>query len=103
MRTDPSPQHISVNKHVAKKYSVIRAYKAEHGCKNCPDLYDPIILTLHHRDPTTKNPKLKRLKNNGWHRLTWPELYEELPKCDVLCGNCHLRQSFLERNGVGDY
>lgn len=90
-----SQQHLAVNRHVAKKYSVISQFKGERGCGSCPET-DPIVLDLHHRETGTKHQKLK-WPTKGWHRLTWDELYTELEKCDVLCANCHRRLTHAER------
>lgn len=88
-----------------RKLAVVRAYKAGQACRDCGET-DPVVLELHHRDPGTKNEKLRtrrygrRVQTTGgdsWVRLSYVEIAEELEKCDVLCANCHRRATHRER------
>lgn len=80
------------------KMDFVRNYKAERGCSWCPE-GDPDCLELHHRDSEEKHPKIKSRK--GWrqsiYNLGWKALEAEVLKCDVLCANCHAKQSAAER------
>lgn len=79
-----------------RKRAIIEKWKADRGCKECGEMH-PATLDLHHRDPATKNPRLKRknastTRRTGgyfWRDLSYEALAAELAKCDVLCSNCH--------------
>jgi hypothetical protein len=76
------------------------SWKEERGCRDCGER-DPIVLDAHHRDPSTKNDRLKHKNNAALYRLGWVALEEELRKCDVLCANCHRREwAHMRRRGV---
>lgn len=81
-----------------KKQQVLRDYKASLGCRDCGEK-DWVVLELHHRDPGTKNPKLSsaRVRGTGgfrWTLFSYAEMAAELEKCDVLCANCHRRETY---------
>jgi hypothetical protein len=80
----------------ARKAAIVVKWKTDRGCKTCPQRH-PATLDLHHRDPATKHPRLKRKNASAnrrtggyfWRDLSYADLAEELAKCDVLCSNCH--------------
>lgn len=78
--------------HYQRKKDFINAEKEKRGgCVMCPEA-TLVCLDFHHRDPEIKNEKLRystKKRSPGLFRLTWPELEEELAKCDLLCANCH--------------
>ena len=85
----------------SRKAEIVREWKAERGCQRCGEMH-PATLDMHHRDPTTKHPRLKR-KNQGvnrrtggyfWRDLSFEDLVVELEKCDVLCSNCHRKERY---------
>lgn len=67
----------------------LEGYKAEFGCRNCPE-DDPVALDFHHRDPTTKIFTIgsKAIAN----KYSVERLMEEIEKCDILCANCHRKE-----------
>jgi len=74
-----------------RKREFVREFKAEHGCAVCGES-DPIVLDCHHTDPSNKSATLRdRNKPRSLVHLSWTALKEELPKCEVLCANCHRR------------
>lgn len=62
----------------------IRAYKLEKGCEVCGYKEHPAALQLDHLDPNDKKYTLSQCISRSWTAL-----HEELPKCRVLCANCH--------------
>ena len=88
MRT---PDHVRSSKAYIKKRSFITAYKAAEGCSHCGE-NDPIVLDLHHVDPTTKHPSLRTPLRKGMLVLGYEMILEEVTKCIVLCANCHRRE-----------
>jgi len=70
-------------KSVEKRRQWLLDYKAERGCRRCGER-NPIVLEMHHTDPTEKIVPI-----SDWWRIGFDMLKEELPKCDVLCANCH--------------
>lgn len=83
---------------IQKKAQTIRDYKVALGCADC-GVDHVAVLDLHHRDPATKNPKLRRgTKGSGaLAHLTYAEIAAELEKCDVVCSNCHRIREYEER------
>lgn len=71
------------------KQAWLQAYKLELGCCDCG--YDECARALHldHRDPTTKDTRLKGKVNHAFSRLPWDALKHEATLCDVRCANCH--------------
>lgn len=62
------------------------------GCEKCGE-EDPIVLSLHHPDPSQKHPVLRRnRRRNNWADLSFDLIREEIEKGVVLCANCHLRE-----------
>jgi ribosomal protein L22 len=73
-----------------QKIQLIRTHK-DKPCHDCGRAYPHYVMDLDHRDPSTKNPKLKLqgTKHRSMTGLTKAQLIAELPKCDVVCANCH--------------
>lgn len=79
------------------------------GCRECGER-EPVCLDFHHREPATK---LFNIGKNLSRFSNAQVLRDEIAKCDVVCGNCHLRHHPSVRavrdpsakkylNGVGD-
>lgn len=62
----------------------IREYKMERGCEWCGYNKHPSALHMDHIDPSLKKYTLSQCISRSWKALE-----EELPKCRVLCANCH--------------
>ncbi len=86
----------SVRRRYQEKQARIREFKAC-GCRECGVL-DVRVLTLHHRDAEEKNPRLRGPKRISITALSWADLEVELTKCDVLCANCHLIETWHEES-----
>lgn len=63
------------------------SYKQEKGCKVC-GFSDARGLIFHHRIPEEKSFNL------GRGIKSMKKVLEEIEKCDVLCGTCHLIEHF---------
>ncbi len=63
---------------------ILRRYKRMKGCAEC-GFRNPAALDFHHRNPKEKVETIWRLAGN----YSMKKLRVELPKCDVLCSNCH--------------
>jgi hypothetical protein len=87
-----------------KKVAYVQAYKLERGCFDCGYRESAYALDLDHRDPTHKNPQLRRQVRDHRPRaawsLSWENLLAELPKCDVVCANCHRIRTYERRAEV---
>ena len=83
-------------RHRLAKKRYVDEVKAAEGCRDCGE-DDPVVLDLHHRDPTTKSQILKR-RSGSLLILSWPNLRAELALCDVLCANCHRRLHHKEQS-----
>lgn len=64
-------------------------YLREHPCARCPES-DPVVLEFHHRDRTRKRFGISNGLKNGY---SWKTILTEIAKCEVLCCNCHRRQT----------
>jgi len=80
----------------ARNLATVRAYQANHPCKECGES-DPDVLVFHHRDAADKEFLVSRLSSCGY---STKRLSDEVAKCDVLCANCHHRLHARERNGA---
>lgn len=67
---------------VAEIKTEVDAYKAEKGCKFCPE-DDPCCLDFHHLNEKDANVSYIRLTKNK------KRLFEEISRCIVVCSNCH--------------
>ena len=82
-----------------RKQLRITRFKEERGCQVC-GVRDVVVLELDHRDPATKDPRLR----NGWTFAALPlsAIEDELAKCDVLCANCHRRRTAAQQGWLSD-
>ncbi len=88
-----SKQHYQSNrsKHIEKviKYkekvkSFIRQYKTEHPCTDCGKHYHFCIMDFDHLDSTKKSFNIGNTEHH-----TFPQVLEEIKKCELVCSNCH--------------
>ena len=87
----------------AKKTLFIQQYKSARGCARCGFNEHPVALHLAHIDQRDKHPKLRsRARSRSIHELSWSDMHEELPKCEVLCANCHSIETFMEKHHLFD-
>jgi len=62
-------------------------------CKECGYNKSYWALDFHHKDPKTKKFKLSGINLT---KYSWPEILEELHKCDLLCKNCHAEKEAIK-------
>lgn len=67
----------------AKSRKLLQRYKSFCGCKVCGEK-EPVVLDLHHLDPSSKELEVSKTVNYSRERLK-----KEVRKCVVLCSNCH--------------
>jgi hypothetical protein len=87
--------------------SIVRAYRESKGCERCGENH-PAVLDLHHRDEGTKHDKLRAFKTQGgnirlgrgWREVPLRDLDAELAKCEVLCANCHRKETYERKRQV---
>lgn len=70
----------------------MRALKAG-PCVDCGERLHPAAMTFDHRPGTQKIRDLATLAGRGLTGL----FERELPKCDVVCANCHAVRTFRRR------
>lgn len=95
----PKKDSIRKDRTVKNKHRIIRAYKEERGCRNCTER-DYRALDLHHIDPSTKHPSLR--KGRKLYHLSYDDMFLEFEKCIVLCANCHRKETYTWRRVDGD-
>jgi hypothetical protein len=69
---------------------MIRKFKIENPCIKCGE-NDWRCLTFAHRDPKTKLFDVSTGAGNGYGTK---KLMNEIKKCDVLCFNCHMKDTY---------
>ena len=79
-----------------KKRQWLNDYKAECGCFMC-GIKNPVVLEMHHKDPSTKRETLAYLTSGNW---SLDVIKEEAEKCEVVCANCHRIIHHNERESV---
>jgi len=74
----------------------VSAQKSALGCAECGER-DPVCLTFHHLDPSTKMSEVRELidRNASDERID-----AEIAKTIVLCRNCHFILHWAERQAV---
>ncbi len=60
------------------------------NCNRCPEK-DPRCLDFHHIDHATKSFCVSAAPNCGYSR---ERILEEIAKCEVICANCHRKETF---------
>ena len=66
-------------------------YKKTLKCSKCPES-DWRCLDFHHKDPNEKEFCISIGRNKG---LSIESLLKEIAKCDVLCANCHRKETIV--------
>lgn len=84
-KQNPERRKAQARKRWLERSAQLDAIKLERGCAKCGYNEHPAALLFHHRDPAEKELNVSQLAARAW-----PVIEEELAKCDVLCGNCHL-------------
>lgn len=74
-----------------ERQAFIYSYLLEHPCSLCNEK-DPIVLTFHHVDPSTKKNTIAAMRG-----FSLSSIRSEIEKCQVLCFNCHMRVTAHER------
>lgn len=72
----------------------IFGYLSNHPCVDCGET-DPMVLTFDHVRGS-KKMNISQMVNQGYSLET---LQNEIDKCEVRCGNCHMRKE-KERRGT---
>ena len=67
-----------------RRRSKLDVYKQKKGCVECGYNGHPYALEWDHIDPSTKTKVVSAFYAGSLSRL-----FEEVRKCQVLCGNCH--------------
>lgn len=70
----------------------IRTLKLKTGCVLCGYKEHPSALQFDHVDLATKRFTISECISRGWATL-----HEELPKCRILCANCHAIHTFNQQ------
>jgi hypothetical protein len=79
----------------AKKQRItfVRWIKEGLPCYDCNERFPFYVMDFDHRDPSVKKGNIaKMVQHFGAARLL-----EELPKCDVVCANCHRSRTQRQR------
>lgn len=74
-----------------KRQDHVRALKESNPCVDCGSYYPHWIMQYDHLDPSTKEDHVSKLVSSG----TIKRIDEEISKCDLVCGNCHLHRTWV--------
>ena len=69
----------------------------QHPCVDCGVSYPHYVMDFDHRDPSQKVANISVLVRLGSRE----KLLAELPKCDLVCSNCHRARTFKQRHPTG--
>lgn len=70
-----------------KKLDKFHEFKSTQQCDICGENHSA-CLDFHHRDESEKKFEIANML-----RYSWAKIEEELNKCDVLCANCHRKET----------
>jgi transcription elongation factor Elf1 len=76
----------------------LKQYKSKLSCALCGESH-PACLQFHHRDQQGKSFNIGSIIGQ-WRYITLKKLQEEIGKCDILCGNCHAKLHWQEKQLV---
>jgi NAD-dependent dihydropyrimidine dehydrogenase PreA subunit len=68
----------------------VRKLKEETPCADCEENHPYYVIQFDHRPGTQKIDKINRLI---W-RASRKTIFEEIAKCDIVCGNCHAKRTY---------
>ena len=71
-------------------------FKSTLKCERCGESH-VATLQFHHRDPTQKDGSISNAISRRW---THAKILSEVAKCEVLCGNCHLKEHWNQQQEV---
>jgi hypothetical protein len=80
------------NSYKFKLRKFLNEYKAGKACADCKGHFPTYCMYFDHLDPATKVDKVSRVGSFSMRRLL-----EELPKCELVCANCHRIRTFTRR------
>lgn len=72
---------------------LVQAHLSINSCIVCGES-DPVVLQFHHRDRKQKKYSVGDMVSRGFGEKA---IALEIGKCDVMCGNCHIRHHAAER------
>lgn len=75
----------------------IRQYKGKLQCVECGESH-PACLHFHHRNRADKSFVIGSIV--GRSHTSFKRVKEEIDKCEVLCGNCHAKFHWRERQAA---
>ena len=80
---------------------VLKRFKLKCGCVKCGYNDNPQSLLFNHVDPTQKSFLIAQRAHYMTYKNTTKSkklLKQELAKCEIVCGNCHLILTFEEKH-----
>lgn len=90
---DPDQRRATRTRYKRTAARWLAEYKSHCACKHCGETH-PACLQFHHRDPSMKDFSISNAVGWGW---SIARIEAEIAKCDVLCGNCHAKIHYAER------
>lgn len=69
---------------------------SKYPCNFCGES-NILVLQFDHIDPKTKIEEIGRMVKRS---ASIQEIKEEMRKCQILCFNCHIKKSVLERTNI---
>jgi hypothetical protein len=94
--------HYEANKAKYVKNAALRkaALKAEIDalkstpCLDCGVGYPPYVMEFDHRPGEVKVGEVSKMVANNQRT----KVFAEIPKCDIVCANCHRQRTYLRAN-----
>lgn len=91
--TDKEPQRKRRIRREEKIQQSVFEYKQKRGCFMCEES-DPLVLDLHHKDPSNKKSDISQMISNG---CSLSDIMMEAEKCEVVCANDHRRLHYAAK------
>lgn len=70
----------------------LKDYLSDKSCKNCGES-DIRVLEFDHLNPATKRFGIANAITDG---RKWSDISEEMKQCQILCANCHKKQTAIQ-------
>ncbi|MDE2425612.1 MAG: hypothetical protein KGO96_06860 [Elusimicrobia bacterium] len=73
---------------------ITKSFRENKKCLDCQKEYPWFVLEFDHRNP---EDKIENISNTDFWIGKTPLLFEEIKKCDIVCGNCHHTRSYKRK------
>lgn len=91
-KSNPEKEKAQVGNRRRKVRLLSWEYLREHPCIKCGES-DVAVLQFHHTKD--KEREVSSMISDCW---AWEKILKEIEKCDILCANCHIKETIKQFN-----